>query len=206
MTSRQTLFRVLYRLGFTPWDGHPLAKGLRQLVEGDGALQALTPGTALDVGCGTGDSSIYLAQQGWTVTAIDFVPKAIERARLKASAAKVTVDFRHANATRLSDEGVGTGFGLIVDNGCLHGMSDEDRTSYVREITAVAAPDARLLLVEFAPGTTRMVPGISQGEIEQRFTSSWALLATGDEPGMSGDGRFDARHYVLERRADGGSH
>jgi hypothetical protein len=30
------LFRVFYRLGFTPWDGHPLAKSLRDLAEGNG--------------------------------------------------------------------------------------------------------------------------------------------------------------------------
>ncbi len=199
MTSRHRLFRVLYRLGFTPWDGHPLAKSLRQLIEGDGALQPLTPGTALDVGCGTGDTSIYLAQHGWQVTGVDFVPKAIEKARAKARTAGVTVEFRQADATRLADEGVGGGFGLIVDNGCLHGMSDGDRASYVREITAVAAADTRLLLVEFTPGTTRMVPGIGQAEIQRRFTPDWTLLTTGDEPGMSGDGRFQARHYVLAR-------
>ena len=55
MSSRQTLFRVFYRLGFVPWDGHPLAKSMRELVEGEGALPA---GKALDLGCGTGDNSI----------------------------------------------------------------------------------------------------------------------------------------------------
>jgi hypothetical protein len=58
MPSRQRLFRVLYRLGFTPWDGHPLSSTLRGLIEGE---DALTTGTALDIGCGTGDNAIYLA-------------------------------------------------------------------------------------------------------------------------------------------------
>jgi SAM-dependent methyltransferase len=198
MSSRQRLFKLLYRLGFTPWDGHPIAKSLQTLVEGTDGWPPLSPGKALDVGCGTGDNAIYLAQHGWQVTGVDFVPKAVEKARAKADAANVSVDLRHGDATRLTDEGVGTGFGLIVDNGCLHGMSDEDRTRYVREVTSVAAPDTRLLLVEFTPGATFAVPGISQEEIERRFTPTWTLLSSGDEPD-AGKGRFQPRYYVLQR-------
>jgi SAM-dependent methyltransferase len=190
----------MYRLGFTPWDGHPLAKSLRDLIEGDDSSTALEPSTALDLGCGTGDSSIYLARHGWHVTAVDFVAKALDKARGKAAANDVDVNFRQADVTRLSSEGVGKDFALILDNGCLHGMSDDDRDAYVREVTAVAAPDARLLIVAFTPGTTLAVRGVGQAEIERRFTTDWTLLSAGDEPGMAGDGRFQARHYLLRRR------
>ena len=188
VSSRRTLFRTLYRLGLTPWDVHPISSSLQALVEG------LPPGTALDVGCGTGDTSIYLAQHGWRVTGIDFVPKSVEKARAKADATGVTVDFRQADATQLSSQGIGTGFDLIVDNGCLHGMSDVDRDAYVREVAAVAAANARLLLVEFTPGGSFGVPGIGKDEIERRFASSWTLVSTGDEPHAG-----NLRHYVLQR-------
>ncbi len=202
VTSRHMLFRIFYRLGFTPWDGHPIASSLQNLVEGGGSSPGISPGSALDIGCGTGDTSIYLAQHGWQVTGVDFVAKAVQKARAKAAAAKVTVDFRQADATRLSSEGIGTGFTLIVDNGCLHGMSDDDRNSYVREATAVAAPDARLLLVEFTPGGSFAVPGIDRAEIERRFAPAWTLLSTGDEP-MAANRDSDAlRHYLLQRRHD----
>jgi hypothetical protein len=59
VASRQLLFKTFYRLGFVPWDGHPLAKSLQKLIEGDGAL---SPGAALDLGCGTGDNSILSRQ------------------------------------------------------------------------------------------------------------------------------------------------
>ena len=190
MTSRHTLFRIFYRLGFTPWDGHPIASSLQALID------ELPATTALDIGCGTGDTSIYLAQHGWRVTGVDFVPKAVENARAKAREANATVDFRYADATQLSKEDVGTGFDLIVDNGCLHGMSDDDRASYVREVTAVAAPGARLLLVEFTPGGSFAVPGIAQDEIEQRFARGWTLLSTGDESWAK-----NLRHYLFQRRS-----
>src|ERR1700760_4829886 len=81
MTSRQWLFKSLYRFGFVPWDGHPLRKSPTDRVEGDGPNPPLTAGKALDVGCGTGDNSIYLAKHGWQVTGLDYVPEAVDRAR-----------------------------------------------------------------------------------------------------------------------------
>jgi ubiquinone/menaquinone biosynthesis C-methylase UbiE len=198
VSSRQLLFNVMYQVGFAPWDGHGLAKSLQGLVEGESALPT---GTALDVGCGTGDNSIYLANHGWRVTGVDFVAKALAKARAKASANKVDVRFAQANVTRLSAEGVGSNFSLIVDNGCLHGMSDDDRGAYVREVTAVAAPDARLLLVEFLPGERFGVPGIEPAEVERRFSADWTLLTTGDEPGIVDDGGKLPRYYMFTRGA-----
>ena len=102
MASRQLLFKTFYRLGFVPWDGHPLPKSLQDLVEGENALAA---GTALDIGCGTGDNSIYLAKHGWQVTGVDFVAKAVDKARAKGSANKLDIKFAQADATRLTSEG-----------------------------------------------------------------------------------------------------
>ena len=200
MSSRQLLFTTFYRLGFAPWDGHPLAQSLTGLVEGVGRAP-LAPGTALDLGCGTGDNSIYLAKHGWQVTGVDYVAKAVDKARAKAAASKVAVNFARADVTRLSSEGVGENFGLIVDNGCLHGMSDEDRDAYVREVTTVAAPDARLLLVEFVRGGSFGVPGIDPDEVERRFVKDWMLLSSGDEPAMNHNGKNPVRHYLFARGA-----
>jgi cyclopropane fatty-acyl-phospholipid synthase-like methyltransferase len=194
--SRQLLFKTFYQLGFVPWDGHPLATSLQELVQGDGAL---APGAALDLGCGTGDTSIYLARHGWRVTGVDFVAKAVDKARAKAEANKVAVNFARADVTRLSSEGVGSNFGLIVDNGCLHGMSAEDRDAYVREVTAVAAGDARLLLVEFITDGSHVVPGIDPDEVERRFAADWTLLSSGDEPAWDHNGKNPARHYLFAR-------
>ena len=196
MASRQLLFKTFYRLGFVPWDGHPLAKSLQDLVEGDGALG---PGAALDLGCGTGDSSIYLAKNGWRVTGVDFVAKALDKAKAKAAANKVAVNFVRADVTRLSSGGIGSTFGLIVDNGCLHGMSRGDRDAYVREVTAVAAPDARLLLVEFVTGGTYAVPGINPEEVKRRFAADWTLLSSGSESALDHNGKDPARFYLFAR-------
>jgi SAM-dependent methyltransferase len=196
MASKHTLFRVFYRIGFTPWDGHPIAQNLQDLVEGTADTPPLPAGSALDLGCGTGDSSIYLAQHGWTVTGVDFVPKALDKARAKA--ANLPINFVHADVTRLSQAGIGAGFGLIVDNGCLHNMSDGDRDAYVREVSAVAAPDARLLIVAFLPGGRFGVRGIDPADVERRFAAGWTLLSTGAERELDQE-QTPARHYLFQR-------
>jgi SAM-dependent methyltransferase len=200
MASRHRLFRIFYAIGFTPWDGHPLTPALRDHVEG---TEALPPGAALDVGCGTGDSSIYLAQHGWHVTGVDFTPKALDTARAKARAADTTVDFVHADATHLRNAGIAGPFQLIVDNGCFHGMSAHDRDRYVQEISASAAPGARLLMIAFKPSGRFGPAGVAQSEIERRFAPSWAMLSAKDEPRWTGANRFasrfTARSYVLQR-------
>lgn len=204
MASRHTLFRVFYATGFTPWDGHPIPSMLRELVEGSDR----PPGSALDVGCGTGDSSIYLAQHGWQVTGVDFTPKALEKARAKARAADAVVNFVHADVTHLRQAGINGPFQVIVDNGCFHGMSDDDRDLYVQEISAAAAPGARLLMIAFKPSGRFGPAGVDQTEIERRFTPAWALLSAADEPRWTPQGgiagrfatRFAARSYVLQRQ------
>ena len=79
-------------------------------------------------------------------------------------------------------------------------MSAEDRDAYVREVTAVAAPNARLLIVAFITGGSYGVPGIDPAEVEQRFSRDWILLSSGDEPGMDHNGKNPVRHYLFQRR------
>jgi SAM-dependent methyltransferase len=197
MASKHTLFRIFYRIGFTPWDGHPIAQNLQDLVEGTSGTPPLPAGIALDLGCGTGDSSIYLAQHGWKVTGVDFVPQALEKARAKA--AGLSINFVHADVTHLSQAGIGADFPLIVDNGCLHNMSDGDRDAYVREVSAVAAPGARLLIVAFLPGGRFGVRGVEPAEMERRFAPAWTLLSTGNERELDRE-KTPARHYLFQRR------
>jgi SAM-dependent methyltransferase len=204
MASRHLLFRVFYALGFTPWDGHPLSATLHELIEGTDPVPSRS---ALDVGCGTGDTSIYLAQHGWQVTGVDFTPKALAQARAKAGAANATVEFVHGDVTHLSQAGIKGPFQVIVDNGCFHGMSDGDRDLYVQEIGAAAAPGARLLMLAFKRSGRFGPPGVDQTEVERRFTPAWTLLSAADEPQWAPQGgiagrfaaRFSGRHYLLQR-------
>jgi SAM-dependent methyltransferase len=58
----------------------------------------LTPGRALEIGCGAGANAVWLAERGWKVTAIDFAKAAIEQGRRLAGDRGVDVDFLVADA------------------------------------------------------------------------------------------------------------
>jgi 2-polyprenyl-3-methyl-5-hydroxy-6-metoxy-1,4-benzoquinol methylase len=189
-------YGLFYRIGFTPWDGHALPARLRELVEGSPPLPA---GKALDVGCGTGDTSIYLARHGWDVTGFDFVKTPLDKARAKTAAAGVRVRLQQADVTKLDSYGIGSGFQLIVDNGCLHGLSDEGRAGYVRQITTVASPNATLLMAGFSERSrTRGPRGYDRPEIERRFAADWQLLGSWRDPAVST--RPDDPIFVYELR------
>ncbi len=194
MAFKQTLFRLMYRFGFTPWDGHPIARNLQTLVD------ELPAGRALDLGCGTGDTAIYLAQHGWHVTGVDYLDQPLDAARAKAAASRANVDFVKADVTKLSHAGVGSDFGLIVDNGCLHNLGDADRDAYVREVSTVAAPQARLLIVAFLPGGRFGVRGVQPAEMQRRFATGWALRSTGSERQLDEE-QTPAKYYLYERES-----
>ena len=90
-------FRLMYRLGFTPWDSGVPPPELIEVIEGARRLPA---GRALDIGCGTGTTTVYMASKGWQVTGVDFVPRAIRAAGAKAAAARLPVAFLVGDVTR----------------------------------------------------------------------------------------------------------
>ena len=100
-------FRLMYRLGFTPWDSGVPPPELIEVIEGARRLPA---GRALDIGCGTGTTTVYMASKGWQVTGVDFVPRAIRAAGAKAAAARLPVAFLVGDVTRLHEYPIAPGF------------------------------------------------------------------------------------------------
>jgi SAM-dependent methyltransferase len=71
------------------WSGQPNGVLVAEVT-------GLTPGRALDVGCGEGADALWLAEQGWDVTALDVSQVALERARQQAARVGRSVRWRHA--------------------------------------------------------------------------------------------------------------
>jgi SAM-dependent methyltransferase len=194
------LYRLMYRVGFTPWDTGEVPAELEALLK---APDAPAPGRALDIGCGTGTQAVYLARAGWTVTAIDAVARPLARARARAAAAGVEVEWIEADVARLPDLGLAPGFGLVFDRGCFHGLSDGERGAYAAGVTALAEPGATLLIMAFAPNRILAAPaGVEQSELAGRFPD-WELVGASPDTGgeIGGPLRNVPRTwYSLKRR------
>ncbi|MDN2497438.1 methyltransferase domain-containing protein [Nocardia nova] len=142
-TSTSTLpYEMYYRLGLAFWDTFDTDRGLVDLVEG---ADALPPGRALDLGCGTGRNSVYLAKHGWEVTGVELVAEAVARAEERARAEGVTTArFVHGDLLALEAAAIGADYTLCVDFGCLHSVPWDSRDRYAEVVTAHAAPGAVL--------------------------------------------------------------
>jgi SAM-dependent methyltransferase len=171
-------YRLLYRLGITPWDRDTVPE---PVVELTGTYAS--PGRALDLGCGTGRDAVYLAGLGWTVTAVDGVPQALDAARARARDAHVDVRWVLGDVTRLSTPEVGDGYNLLMDRGCFHGLSADERARCASGVTAVAAPGARLLMLAFHPRRWGLGPsGVTGEEVRGFFEPAWAVVSEAPEP------------------------
>ena len=168
------VYRTFYLARLRIWERRIPPADLIALVEGPGAA---SPGRALDLGCGTGTDSIYLARRGWEVTGVDLVPEALEIARRNAAAGGVRANFVQGDVSRLTEIVQGT-FDLLLDFGCFHTLPRDLRPAYVDGVTAVASPGAILLLYGFArpPRLAPMAAGVSLEEVRERFDADWDIV------------------------------
>lgn len=173
------LYELLTRVGLNPaLAGADLPDTrLVELVEGERSPE---PGRALDLGCGAGRNTLYLARHGWDAVGIDMMGRAIEKARSKAVGPAAAARFVQGDVTKLVDLDIGDQYRLIIDSGCYYGLSDRQREAYARGVTRVAAPDALLLMAGFTkiPGTAA---GIGPEDLRRRF-AGWELYADDSVP------------------------
>ncbi len=175
-------YELAYRIGFHPWEDaeahSPFVEKFSELVDEEESGREPPYGAALDLGTGSGIWAIQLAQRGWQVTGVDLVEKALRRAEERVKAAEVAIKLIHGDVTQLRAAGVGSGFRLLLDTGTFHGLKDHQREAMGREVDAVAAPDATVLMLAWPRRRRPLIRGVERTEIEGAFPG-WTVIDVG---------------------------
>ena len=162
-----------YASGETPWETGIVPPEVRALV-GAGELMG---GWALDLGCGSGVTSRYLAQHGFRVIGVDLALSAVARAGRAATALGLPAYFCQGDVTDLGFLQVRAT--LAVDIGCFHGVPPDRRSAYIASLAGRLWPGAAYLLYAFSPALEESAsrPGVGPADLAcfaPHFILRWA--------------------------------
>ena len=122
-----------------PWsDGHP-----KPLVA-EWVVARKTRGTALVVGCGLGEDAAFLEQRGWSVTAFDLSPTAVEWAKEQNPNSNIV--WQTADLLDLPNEWLGA-FDLVLEVHILQAMPESVRTLAAPKLSPLVAPEGSLVSI-----------------------------------------------------------
>ena len=162
-------FTERYNNGQIPWDDVLPPPEVQALVA------QLPPGRALDLGCGYGRTSIYLAQNGWQVDGVDFVPQAIDEAKKRAVAAGAA-EKTHFHVGSVADLRFLAGpYDLAIDIGCMHALNPTMQQNYRDGLLRLLRPGATYLLfarlheIEEAESEEERFSGLGEDEVLALF-------------------------------------
>lgn len=125
----------------TPWDSGLRSRELARVLD----EQGIEPCRAVELGCGTGTNAVFLAERGFDVTGIDLAPAALARAREKAEAAGVQVEFIEADVSRFELDL--EPFDFLFDRGCYHCVRRVDLDGYCRAVSRLTRPGTIALVL-----------------------------------------------------------
>lgn len=139
----QNVFKRLYRHAKRPEDlpwhhAEPPAL-LAEALDARGEA-----GTALDVGCGAGTYSIYMARRGYRVTGVDFMPEAVELLRQQAASSGLAVTAVQADVLAWVPL---QACDVVLDVGCLHSLGTDRHPIYKARLLRWLAPGGDFVLV-----------------------------------------------------------
>jgi SAM-dependent methyltransferase len=129
-------------------------------------------GKLLDVGCGTGEHTIYLSALRYDVYGMDSSLRAVEQARANAAARNVEAHFQVADALALGDD---TTYDTVIDSALFHIFDADDRARYVRSLHLACRPGALVHVLALSDTGPGFGPQVSDATIREAFSQRWVL-------------------------------
>ena len=146
-------FNKVYRsIGHWIWTDNRIPKELKEIVE----LQ--NPKTSLELGCGIGIFSGFMASQGIKATGVDFSSVAIDKAKKRIANNMDKPEYFVGDVTNLKD--LDKQFDVSFDVGCFHCLNEESQQKYVSEIHRLLKPGAIHLIwaLDSSPSGIKLSP------------------------------------------------
>jgi SAM-dependent methyltransferase len=198
-THTSLLQRVWWNLVYltrkTPWDTGITPPEVRTVVESG----QVSPGRALDLGCGTGTNVIYLVQHSFETVGVDLSSRAIAQAQRKIRQARLAKQAQvyAGDVTQLDKLPIEGLFDLALDIGCLHSVDPSARQQYAQGLIRRMQPGGLYLLCAFGPrpgSVGRM--GITPEQVAQLFAPALSVLQVTHGQDQ---GRVASAWYTLQK-------
>lgn len=154
--------------GVPNWDIGRLQRAFVELLDA-GVIRS----PVLDVGCGTGELSLFLARNGFEMLGIDLSPAAIRQARDKAGWRRIAARFLVWDALNLQGlRAASLSFRTVVDSAMFHVLGGQERDRFVEGLGSVVEHGGLYCVLGDARRTEREVYGITPVEIRARFRAA----------------------------------
>jgi len=159
-------FNKAYNAPFTFWGDIRIPKELEGLIE------TFKPANSLELGCGLGRFSEFMANQGIQATAVDFSSVAIKKAQKRVEENKLKPRYIVGDVTNL--EMLCKPYDVAFDIGCFHCLHEKDQEKYISEIHRLLKPESMLLIwaIDQSPSGINLTPEY----MEKIFAGKFQLM------------------------------
>lgn len=184
-----------YPLETLPWElGKPRETLVALVKKGQ-----IKPGKALDICCGAGTNTVYLAQQGFEVAAVEISKRALEYAKKKMNEAKIDIRFVLGSFVTLpfKDEE----FDFVLDMGCFHHVEIKDRDKFIEGICRVLRRNkGQYLLICFSDKNGPAWNHFAREQIIGYFSPHFKVLSLEHFGSIEADGDIRFFYSALMRK------
>ncbi len=158
-----------YPLNEIPWHASKPDKFLINLVNKGG----IKPGSVLDMCSGDGTNSIYLSSKGFKVSGIDISPTAVRIAKKRCLARALECSYVIGDILKKQ---FGEKFDLILDRGCFHHISEDNKPRYVSRIIKLLKKNGKVYLQCFSDKNPLFAKNLSKEDIYNFFSEHFNIV------------------------------